>query len=499
MDTVGVNSMFGTSKVDSWAMTALDRSLAVIEFTPGGEILHANENFLKVIGYSLNEIKGKRHRMFIDPEQAASTDYQGFWKRLAKGEFYAGEFLRIGKGHRQVWLEATYNPVIDPSGHVVRIIKLAADVTERKLRAADAQGQIAAISQSQAVIHFDMDGTILEANENFLSAMGYRLEEIQGRHHSMFVAPEERNSTEYRLFWEGLRQGRFQQAEYKRIGKAGKEVWIQATYTPILDASGKPFKVVKFATDVTEAVRLRMQRQAIQTEIAAELDRITTQLEQATHEASSASSAASQTAGNVQSVAAASEELAASVEEIRRQVYDSTELAQTAARESVRTNDIVTGLANAAQKIGDVVALINSIADQTNLLALNATIEAARAGEAGRGFSVVAQEVKSLAGQTSKATSDIAAQVGSVQQATQDAVTALGAINSTISNLNDVSAIIASAVEEQTSVTREVSSNMSGAALGVEAVLVSMNAIAAATGTVQRATQQVRQAAASIA
>ncbi|OYX84967.1 MAG: chemotaxis protein, partial [Azorhizobium sp. 32-67-21] len=308
-------------------MTALDRSLAVIEFTPGGEILHANENFLKVIGYSLNEIKGKRHRMFIDPEQAASTDYQGFWKRLAKGEFYAGEFLRIGKGHRQVWLEATYNPVIDPSGHVVRIIKLAADVTERKLRAADAQGQIAAISQSQAVIHFDMDGTILEANENFLSAMGYRLEEIQGRHHSMFVAPEE-------------------------------EVWIQATYTPILDASGKPFKVVKFATDVTEAVRLRMQRQAIQTEIAAELDRITTQLEQATHEASSASSAASQTAGNVQSVAAASEELAASVEEIRRQVYDSTELAQTAARESVRTNDIVTGLANAAQKIGDVVALI---------------------------------------------------------------------------------------------------------------------------------------------
>ncbi len=491
--------MFGFKNMDNLQMKALNRSSAIIEFTPGGDVIQANENFLKVIGYTLPEIRGRHHSMFIDPAEAEAAPYQQFWKGLAKGEFYAGEFRRLGKGGREIWLEATYNPILDGGGRVLKVVKFAADITARKQATAEFEGQISAIGRSQAVIHFNMDGRILEANDNFLNALGYRLDEIKGQHQSMFVAPEEKNTPAYQAFWEALRAGKFQQAEYRRIGKGGREVWIQATYTPILGANGLPTKVVKFATDITEAVKQRQHRQRIQTEIAMKLDGITADLSQASGDAASASAAASQTASNVQSVAAAAEELASSVEEIRRQVHQSTTLAQEAAGESARTNSIVSGLASAAQRIGDVVSLINSIADQTNLLALNATIEAARAGEAGRGFSVVAQEVKSLAAQTSKATSEIAAQIGEVQGQTNEAVAALNSINSTIVNLNDVASIIASAVEEQTAVTREVSSNMQGAASGVETVMTNMNAIAGATNQVQRATMDVREAAASIA
>lgn len=488
-------TMFATAKIDTLTLKALDRSLAIIEFTGDGQILRANANFLKVVGYGPDEVRGQHHRIFVDPDYAAGPEYQNFWKRLASKDFHSGEFMRLSKDKGEIWLEATYNPVVDASGRVLKIVKFASDITERKLRSIESEGQIAAISHSQAVIHFALDGTILGANENFLRTMGYQLDEIIGRHHSMFLAPDERNSPAYRQFWDALRRGEFQRADYRRFGKGGKEVWIQATYTPILDAHGKPVKVVKFAQDATEVVR----RQTIQKDIAAQLDSITHQLEQTTHQTTSATSAVSQTAVNVQSVAAASEELASSVEEIRRQVYDSAALVKSAAQESLRTNEIVAGLTNAAQKIGDVVSLINSIADQTNLLALNATIEAARAGEAGRGFSVVAQEVKNRAGQTSKATSEIAAQIGGVQQATQDAVAALGAIHGTISNLNEVSTIISGAVEEQTAVTREVSANMHDAANGIDSVLVNMNTILTSTGAVQRATLQVRQAAASIA
>ncbi|WP_043879480.1 methyl-accepting chemotaxis protein [Azorhizobium caulinodans] len=487
------------AKIDAQTIKALDRSLAIIEFTPSGDVITANANFLKVVGYSLDEIRGRHHRTFMDPVEAQSPEYQAFWTSLGKGQFYAGEFRRFGKGGHEAWLEATYNPVMDASGRVIKVVKFASDITERKRRTAEFEGQVAAISKSQAVIHFTLDGTITEANQNFLDALGYRLEEIQGRHHSMFVSPEEKNSPSYRAFWDALRRGEYQQAEYKRLGKGGKEVWIQATYTPIFDAAGKPFKVVKFATDITEAVKQRMHRAGVQKEIAADLERISQELTQANTQAASASAAAEQTAGNVQSVAAAAEELAASVEEIRRQIHQSSTLARTAASEGARTNTIVTSLTGAAQKIGDVVSLIDSIAEQTNLLALNATIEAARAGDAGKGFSVVAQEVKSLAGQTSKATSEIASQIEAVQQVTQQAVQALGSITGTISDLNDVASVIASAVEEQTAVTREVSSNMQGAAQGVEMVKANMNAIAGSTNQVEQATRQVRQAAASIA
>ena len=491
--------MFGKNSEAALALKALDRAMAVIEFTPAGEILAANENFLKVVGYTLPEVKGRHHRIFVTPAYAESADYRAFWTNLAQGHFHAGEFKRIAKGGGEVWLEASYNPVIDNSGRVLKVVKFAADITARKLRSLEDECQLAAIGRSQAVIHFQLDGTILTANENFLKTLGYRLDEIKGRHHSMFMGNEERGTPAYAEFWKGLQRGEFQQGEFRRLRKGGREVWIQATYTPIVDETGKPFKVVKFATDITQAVERRMMRAKAQSEIASDLTLISEDVSRTNMQAASASAATEQTASNVQSVAAGAEELASSVEEIRRQVHQSSELAKIAEVEGSRTNSIVLGLTGAAQKIGDVVALINSIADQTNLLALNATIEAARAGDAGKGFSVVASEVKTLAGQTSKATSEIAAQIDAVQKASEDAAKALSSITQTIADLNAVGAVIAAAVEEQTAVTREVSSNMHVAAQGVETVRLNMKEIAGATGRVEEATRKVRTASAAIA
>jgi methyl-accepting chemotaxis protein len=230
---------------------ALNRSQATIEFKMDGTIITANENFLKTLGYSLAEIQGKHHSMFVGEKDKQGTAYREFWEALKRGEFQAAEYKRVGKGGKEVWIQASYNPIKGPDSKPFKVVKFASDVTARKMRDADTQGQLNAIGKSQAVIEFNLDGTIITANENFLQTLGYRLDEIQGRHHSMFVDEKEKQSAAYRQFWDALNRGEYQSAQYKRIGKGGKEIWIQASYNPILDLNGKPFKVVKFATDIT--------------------------------------------------------------------------------------------------------------------------------------------------------------------------------------------------------------------------------------------------------
>ncbi len=238
-------------------LTALNRVQAVVEFKLDGTILTANDNFLKTMGYSLQEIQGRHHRLFCDPVFAASSEYHSFWNRLARGEFQAAEYKRLHKSGKEVWINASYNPVFDSTtGKPIKVIKFATDVTAAKLRNAEFEGKITAISKAQAIIEFNVDGTILTANENFLKAMGYSLDEVQGKHHRIFCEPTYSDSQEYQRFWAALARGEFQAAEYKRLHKSGKEVWINASYNPILDANGRPFKVVKFATDVT-ASKLR--------------------------------------------------------------------------------------------------------------------------------------------------------------------------------------------------------------------------------------------------
>lgn len=230
---------------------AISKSQAVIEFSLDGTILTANENFLKAMGYTLGEIQGKYHSMFVEPTARAGAEYREFWAGLKRGEFQSAQYKRIGKGDREIWLQASYNVILGTNGGPVSVIMFATDITAQKRQSMEDAGKIAAMGRAQAVIEFDMKGTILTANQNFLDALGYTLAEIQGRHHSMFVEPSARDSAEYRDFWKRLNSGEFQVAEYKRIGKGGKEVWIIANYSPILDEHGKPFKVVKFATDVT--------------------------------------------------------------------------------------------------------------------------------------------------------------------------------------------------------------------------------------------------------
>jgi methyl-accepting chemotaxis protein len=236
---------------------ALDRSQAMIQFNLDGTIVSANENFLSVMGYRLEEIRGKHHSMFVEDKEKQSAGYREFWEALNRGEFRTAEYKRIGKGGKEVWIQATYNPIKDKDGKPFKVIKFAVDVTDRKLRDADAQGQIDAIGKAQAVIHFKLDGTIITANDIFLTVMGYALEEVRGKHHSMFVDEQEKNSPAYRQFWEALNRGESKSAQYRRIGKGGKEVWILASYNPILDLDGKPFKVVKFASDVTKKINMQ--------------------------------------------------------------------------------------------------------------------------------------------------------------------------------------------------------------------------------------------------
>ncbi len=249
-----------TSNEDTMLLKALNRSQAVIEFTPSGNILTANDNFLRVMGYNLEEIQGQHHRLFVDAKEASSPEYKRFWQRLSAGEYISDEFRRVDKSGEDIWIQASYNPVMNQQGEVVKVVKFATDITESKLKRAELEGRAKAISRAQAVIEFELDGTIITANDNFLSTLGYRLEEIKGQHHRMFVAPEEAASPEYTVFWQRLSQGEYNSGQYKRIGKNGAEIWIQASYNPIFDMNGDPVKVVKYAIDITE--QRQQERQA---------------------------------------------------------------------------------------------------------------------------------------------------------------------------------------------------------------------------------------------
>lgn len=488
-------------------MSALNRAMAVISFKLDGTILDANENFLKTMGYTLDQVRGRHHSMFVPKDEAGSAEYRAFWERLRQGEYDARQFLRVAADGSELWIQASYNPVLDSSGKPVKVIKFATVITDQKNREADMAGQVAAIRKAMAVIEFSLDGHILDANENFLAVTGYRLDEIKGKHHAMFCDADYRSSAQYRVFWEKLGRGEYDSGQYQRFGKGGREVWIQASYNPIMDAKGQPTKVVKYATDITEQKAARQLAKAVgeaQAVIGRAKDKdLTSRIDMAGKEGevavlcdginelidtmvevigavgaisgkvgAAADKMASESvelaeraeaqASSLQETAATTEELAASIKtsagNSRQAAALGDEAKTVASRGGAIVSDAVAAMGRieqASTSIADIISMIDEISFQTNLLALNAAVEAARAGDAGRGFAVVASEVRALAGRSSESANGIKSLIANSSEQVRSGVQLVKDAGRTLEEIVDAANRVAGTIAEISSAATE--------------------------------------------
>ncbi|MGD1016956.1 MAG: PAS domain-containing methyl-accepting chemotaxis protein [Roseiarcus sp.] len=489
-------------------LEALGRFLAIIEFEPTGKIIAANENFCRVFGYEPAELRGQHYSLFVDPESAKSPEYKEFWAKLGRGEFDAREYRRIGKGGRDVWIWAASVPVVGKSGKVLKVVEVVTDITASKLRAVENVGKVEAISRAQSVIEYAPDGTVLEVNENFVKSSGYSREKAVGMNHRSFVDPAFAQSGEYQEFWRRLNRGEHVDEELKRVGEGGKEVWIEASYNPILDLNGRVVKVVNFMTDVTgrvgavkrigaglsrlaegdlehrieepfipalEPLRVNFNAslEALQNSmsaIAANTQAIHTGTGEISAAADDLSRRTEQQASSLEETAAALEEITATVKKTAEGAKHARDVVSTAKVDADKSGEVVreamaamTGIDKSSKQISQIIGVIDEIAFQTNLLALNAGVEAARAGDAGRGFAVVASEVRALAQRSAEAAKEIKGLIStSTTQVDQGVLLvaqtgeALGRIVTQVVEINGIITDIAASAQEQATGLQQV-------------------------------------------
>lgn len=367
---------------------AIDRAQGVIEFAMDGTILNANANFLKLTGYTLDEIKGRHHRIFCDAEDHQSEAYETLWTKLRRGEYEEGAYKRLTKHGADIWIRATYNPIFGLDGKPSKVVKFALDITEQKQAAMDFQAKVDAMDRSQGVVEYDLDGNILRANENFLRVSGYSGREITGQHHSMLCTADHIRSIEYRDFWLGLNRGEVQLGRFHRVGKFDRDIWIFATYNPVFDTRGRPVRVIEYSSDITERVELEQRIKGCSSAMSAEVETLSTSIRSIAEATQTATRLSERTRGGAQ---VGSSALSTALEAIQL-------------------------IQKSASGISEIVSTIGELAGQTNLLAFNAEIEAARAGENGIGFSIVAGEVRKLAERSAIAARDISRLIDEAQE-----------------------------------------------------------------------------------
>jgi methyl-accepting chemotaxis protein len=497
-------------------LAAIGRATPIIEFDLDGLVIHANEQFLKASGYKLSEIRGQHHRMFADTDQRDTNAYNDLWAAMRRGEMRSVQEKRQGKDGQPLWVQATYYPILDSFGNTRKVIKHTVNVTQQMLERADGVGQLAAISKAQAVLELALDGTVLTANGNFLNTFGYSLEEVRGRHHSLFVEAGHADSGEYRSMWSKLARGEYDAGQYRCVAKGGRAVWIQASFNPILDAAGKPFKIVEYATDVTQQLSFSEQLRAVVREtrgvvsaaaagdlsqrislagkdgdvaelargvneiigvmksLVEQISKTAGEVQVAAEEISTGNSNLSQRtaeqASSLEETASSMEEMSSTVKQTAENAAQANRLAIDACAQAEKGGEVVgsavtamSGINASSNKIADIIGVIDEIAFQTNLLALNAAVEAARAGEQGRGFAVVASEVRSLAGRSATAAKEIKALI-------QDSVARVSEGSRLVDESGRTLEGIVTAVKKVTTIVAEIASASREQSIGIEQV-----------------------------